>query len=222
MCCTRLAGNIGCKKNRQKSPSEHHHTTLSGYIFATKARIDNRKKLVKQQYLLHTFPQYGELQPTNGWDLLVGLEHPNKFQRVSRLGFVTASTSLNRGEQNFARCLTVSWAGTLYILFFGGGEAVAPWRNFVRCKSHFVSKSCVFLYWQCYCTALEQWSLAKLCGVVQGMELQNFRRRRHLYSTGRPSCWASAHILVSNVQILKFWVRAIPPYHQISTVSSEL
>jgi len=34
---------------------------LSGYIFATKARIDNRKKLVKQQYVLHMSPQYGEL-----------------------------------------------------------------------------------------------------------------------------------------------------------------
>jgi len=33
-------------KCRQKSPSGHHHTTLSGYIFATKAHIDNRKKLV--------------------------------------------------------------------------------------------------------------------------------------------------------------------------------
>jgi len=32
------------QKSRQKSPSEHNHTTLSGYIFATKARIDNRKK----------------------------------------------------------------------------------------------------------------------------------------------------------------------------------
>ena len=31
------------QKSRQKSPSGHHHTTLSGYIFATKARIDNRK-----------------------------------------------------------------------------------------------------------------------------------------------------------------------------------
>jgi len=31
-------------KSRQKSPSGHHRTTLSGYIFATKARIDNRKK----------------------------------------------------------------------------------------------------------------------------------------------------------------------------------
>jgi len=40
MCCVRLAGNAGPKK----SPSGHHRTTLSGYIFATNAHIDNRKK----------------------------------------------------------------------------------------------------------------------------------------------------------------------------------
>ena len=31
-------------KSRQKSPSRHHRTTLSGHIFASKAYIDNRKK----------------------------------------------------------------------------------------------------------------------------------------------------------------------------------
>jgi len=43
----------------------HHRTPLSGYyIFATKARIDNRRKLVKQQYLPHMLLglQYGELR----------------------------------------------------------------------------------------------------------------------------------------------------------------
>jgi len=50
----------------KKSPSGHHHTTLSGYMFATKAHIDNRKKVAKQQYLLHMSPQYGELRPTSG------------------------------------------------------------------------------------------------------------------------------------------------------------
>jgi len=50
-------------KNRQKLAIWHHHTNLSGYIFATKARIDNWKILVKQQYLLHMSPQYGELGP---------------------------------------------------------------------------------------------------------------------------------------------------------------
>jgi len=44
MYCTRLAGNAGCKKITKKSPSGHHRTNLSGYIFATKARIDKRKK----------------------------------------------------------------------------------------------------------------------------------------------------------------------------------
>ena len=58
----RLAANTG----RKKSPSRHHRTTLSGHVFATKAYIDNRKTPVKQQYLLHMFPQYGELRPTNG------------------------------------------------------------------------------------------------------------------------------------------------------------
>ena len=36
----------------------------------------------------------------------------------------------------------------------------------------------------------------KVCGVVLGIELRNFRSRRHLYSAGRPSRWASTHIQV--------------------------
>jgi len=41
--------NTGCKK----SPFWHHHTTLSGCIFAAKACIDRWKRLVKHRYLLH-------------------------------------------------------------------------------------------------------------------------------------------------------------------------
>jgi len=33
-------------KIAKNSTSGHHRTTLSGYIFATEARIDNRKKIV--------------------------------------------------------------------------------------------------------------------------------------------------------------------------------
>jgi len=82
--------------------------------------------------------------------------------------------------------------------------AFAPWLNFSTCKIHFASKSCVLVYWQRYCAALQQRSSAKLCGVLQGMELRNFRRQRHLYSAGRPSRWASAHILVSSFFFLFF------------------
>jgi len=49
---------------------------------------------------------------------VVGLYLPSKFQQVSHLAFVTAATSLNGRQPNFARCLAVSWAGTLYVHFW--------------------------------------------------------------------------------------------------------
>ena len=99
MCCKRLAGNTGRKNDANKSPSEHHRTT-SGYIFTTKARIDNRKTVVKQHYLLQMPLQYSELRPTSGWDQLASLEHPVIFQRVSRLGSVTARLLSSGRQQN--------------------------------------------------------------------------------------------------------------------------
>jgi len=114
-------GNTGCKndvKNRHLR-TIGDCTTLLSYIFSTKACIDNWKKGVKQQYLLHMSLQYGELWSTNGWDRLASLGHPSKFQRVSRLGFITAAMSLTGGQPNFARCLAISWAGTLCVHFRG-------------------------------------------------------------------------------------------------------
>jgi len=60
------------------------------------------KKLVKQQYLHYTSSQYGELRPTNGWDPFGSLGHHSKFQRVSRLGSVTARHSSTGRHPNFA------------------------------------------------------------------------------------------------------------------------
>jgi len=76
-------------------------------------------KIIKQQCVLHMSLQYGELQPINGWDLLASLGHPSKFQRVSRLAFVTAGTSLTGGQPNFALCFAVSWVATPCIHFRG-------------------------------------------------------------------------------------------------------
>jgi len=74
MCCTRLAENAG----RKKSPSAHHRTTLLGYIFATKARIDNRKKnLLSSNISSRCPPQYGALWPTSGWDRSGSFGHPS-------------------------------------------------------------------------------------------------------------------------------------------------
>jgi len=99
MCCMRLAGNTGGKNNAKKSPSAHHRTILSGCIFATKACIDNRKKkLVKQQYLLHmhNMVNFGSLTAEicwrvcgtpanfNGFCVLAALLHGTLVVGVSR------------------------------------------------------------------------------------------------------------------------------------------
>jgi len=67
--------NTGCKK----SLSGCHCTTLSGCIFTIKACIDNRKKIVRQQYLRQMSSQYGELRPTNGWDRFISLGAPQQI-----------------------------------------------------------------------------------------------------------------------------------------------
>ena len=82
----------------------------------------------------------------------------------------------------------------LYIIF----GAVAPWQKFAMCRSQFVSKYCVLLYWQHYCTALEQWAPAKLqLGTRNG--ITELHRGRPLYSAGRASPLVSAHILVVRI-----------------------
>ena len=50
-CTARGSLESRTQKIAKNSTSGHYRATLSGYIFATKARIDNLKKLVKQQYL---------------------------------------------------------------------------------------------------------------------------------------------------------------------------
>jgi len=46
--------------------------------------------------------QYGELRPTNGWDRSGSLRHPCIFQRLSRIGSVTARHSSIGRQPNFA------------------------------------------------------------------------------------------------------------------------
>jgi len=113
------------QKLAKKSPSGHHPTTLSGYIFATKARIDSRKKLVKQQYLLHMSLQYGELRPTSGWDRFVSLGHPCKFRGFHVLAALLHGTPVLGVSQTLRR-----WTeGATYIR--QGGHHVGHWPTFL-------------------------------------------------------------------------------------------
>jgi len=105
-CCAGLAANTG-RKVVKKSPSAHHRTTLSGYIFATKAHIDNRKK-----------------------NLLSSNTSSACSHNMVNLGPLAAEIS------------PVVW------------DTRANFNGF-----HVLAVG--------YCTALQYWALAKLCGIEQ-------------------------------------------------------
>ena len=85
------------QKIAKNSPSGHHHSTLSGYIYAAKARINNGKKNLLNNNISppHVLTIWRKIRPTSGWDLLASLGHPSKFQQVLHLGSVTARHSSN-------------------------------------------------------------------------------------------------------------------------------
>jgi len=146
MFCTRLAANTG-RKNYAKY--QHLRTIAplcwaSLYFQSSQLRHLStiRNKPVKQQYLPHVFPQYGGHRPTDSWDRFGSLGYHSKFQRVSRLGLVTAATSLTGDQPNLARRLVVSLAGTLFIQFWG----LLPLMEFCQVQSSLSVSSLAFSY----------------------------------------------------------------------------
>jgi len=100
------------QKLTKKWPSGHHRTTSSGYIFATKAHIDNRKKPVNQQYLptcRYNMVNFGLLAAEivslvwgtpanfNGFRVLAALLHDTVCVVVAR-GRQRNFAALNRGR----------------------------------------------------------------------------------------------------------------------------
>jgi len=96
----------------KKSPSGHHRTTLSGYIFATKARIDNRKKNLLSSNISPTCPYnmvnfiplaaeivslvWGTPANFNGFRILAALLH--------------STAALNRGRHLYSAGRPSRWA----------------------------------------------------------------------------------------------------------------
>jgi len=85
---------------------------------------------------------------------------------------------------NFARCLAVSWAGTLYIVFRG----FLP-RNGILPGATFTLRPSLALSYFGSDTARHSSSGCQ-------PNFAALSRGRHLYSAGRPSQWALTHILV--------------------------
>jgi len=107
--------SAGQRKDTGQTPMLYRWTTQP-----TKAFIDNRKNLVNSSMsstCSYNMANFGPLTAEICWR--VWGNPCSKFQRVSRLAFVTTATSLTEGQPNFARCLAVSCAATLYIHFRG-------------------------------------------------------------------------------------------------------
>ena len=102
MCCTRLNANAG-PKSRQKSPSGHHPTTLSGYIFATKACIDNMVNLGPLAAEIVSLV-WGTPGNFNGFRVLAALLHGTPVVGVSQ------TAALKRGRHLYSAGRPSGWA----------------------------------------------------------------------------------------------------------------
>jgi len=133
----------------------------------------------------HNMVNFGELAAEIDWRVWGTPANFNRF-RVLVWSLLPRRRSTEINETLHDVCHLLGWH-TIYIHI----EDSCPLLEFCHVQIHFASKSCALLYWQRWCAALQQRASAKLCGVVQGMELS---QRCHLYSAGRPSRWASAQI----------------------------
>ena len=174
----------------QKSSKNRHLSAI-----ATKTLIDNRKKnyeaAISPPDVPHNIVKFGPLTAEIGsgvWGT------PANFN-----GFCVLALLLQRCHSLEAnQILHDVWPspGLVHYLYIFG--STCPLTEFCQVQNSLCFPSLAFLlYWQRYCRALEQPASAKICSMLQGMELRNFRRGRHLHSAGRPSRWVSAHILVA-------------------------
>jgi len=108
------------QKSRQKSPSGHYRTTSTGYIFATKARINNRIKNLLSNNISsrcpHNMVNFGQLAAEifslvwgtpanfNGFCVLAALLHGTLIVGVSQ------TAAFNRGRHLYSAGRPSGWA----------------------------------------------------------------------------------------------------------------
>jgi len=152
------------------------------------------EKNVKQQYALQMSPQYGELRPTSGCDRFVSLEHPTKFQLVSRLGRVTARHVVVGVSQTLRRWTEVATC------VWQGDHHVGHWPTFL--VHNVLRLSICALFAKIQCDKFVRWCaygevLASLRRVFSAIRLQHISdlhskftlRPHHVWKYGRhPIC----------------------------------
>jgi len=103
---------------------------------------------------------------------------PAHFNGFRVLGFFTAAMSVNGSQPNFAQCLAITWAGTLYI-HFGG---LLPCNEILAGAKFTLCPSLAFSYIGSI--------TARHSSYGRQPNYVALSRGCHLYSAGRPSRWA--------------------------------
>jgi len=183
MCCMRHPENI-----TKKSPSGHHRTTSFGYIFATKACIDNQKKDLLNSHISSTCPRnmlnFGALTAeirSRVWGIPANF---NQFRVLASLLHRRRSMEVNKTLQDV-------WPspGLVHYIYVLGGSC--PLTEFCQlqnslCIQVLHSPILPALLHSTQAVAVSQTLWHGTCNGI--MELSH---GRHLYSAGRPSRWAT-------------------------------
>jgi len=162
------------QKLRQKSPSKHRRTTLSGYIFTTKACIDNRKKNLLNGNIssiyLYSVVTFGPLKSVICWRVWGTPANVHRFRVLASLRHRRHSTDVNQ-------ILHDDWpspALVQYVCILGGS---CPLTEFCQLQNSL----CVQLLCSPKLAALLHGTLAlasaKVSGVVQGNGIAELSQR---------------------------------------------
>jgi len=173
MCCTRLAGNTGRKNYAKKSTlrtiAQLCRVSTCVFVIVTKACIDNRKKLVKQQYHLHMSPHnFGPLMAEISWWVCRTPANFNGFRVLASLLHRRRSRRPTKLCTMFGRLL-----GWYTIYTFSGALAPDAILPGATCTLRPVLRSPI-LAALLYGTPAVGVSQTLRRGRLQGMELRNF------------------------------------------------
>jgi len=130
-----------CKCRTQKIaknwPAGHHRTTLLGYIFATEARIDNRKKNLLSSNIStcpHNMVNFGPLMAEIDWRVWGTPSYFNGYRVLAALLHGTLLVGVSQSLRHWTE-------GTTYIR--QGDHHVGHWPTFLVLETRFMKSQIV-------------------------------------------------------------------------------
>ena len=164
------------QKLAKKSPSGHHRTTCRA-VSSQLRLVSTIGNMNISSTSPHNMTNFSPLTAEMCWRVCGTPAHFNGFR-------VFASLLQRRRSPKANQTLHDVWLspGLVYYIYTFSGALV-------RRKIHFTSKSCVLLYWQRYCTALQP-RASNIAAWYKEWNYGTFAERTTYIRLQRPSRWA--------------------------------